>query len=211
VHTFFTYRNALIVALLVLLCPVTSFGQSTRLGVRGGLTTSSFTGDPDTDFMWKTGFTAGFPIALRLNDYVFLQPEILFTKKGARASEVIEDTPLDLTFSISYLEFPLFLKFTPVPGNTVRPFMAGGPYAAMNIDARVRYQIQGSSTEQSNQDDSVGQYDFGAGLALGVDMDWNFRTFTLEARYTAGLSNLVENESDPKRNAVLALTLGVAL
>jgi hypothetical protein len=197
--------------MLVLMTTGVSPGQNVELGIRVGVTTTSFVGDADTDFAWKAGFSGGFPITVHINERLAFQPEILFSKKGAKTNAVIEGIPLDLNFSISYLELPVLLKVTPTGGSTVRPFVSAGPVIAMNIDARVRFSAEGSSTEQTNQDDSIGPYDYGLAAGAGIDFDWNFRTFTLEARYTAGMSNLVDKDDDPKRNAMFSVMLGIGL
>jgi len=200
-----------ILALLFLLSVSPLAGQNIEVGARAGVSLTNFVGDKDTDFTSKWSFVGGFPLNYRVNRNLHVSPEILYSAKGAKAMASIDGVPLDLDFSVIYLEFPLLLKWVTNPRRAVTPIFTAGPVIGWNIDARVKYRAVGADNEFSEQDDSIRKIDYGVAVGGGVDFKWDLRRITVELRYTRGISNLIDDSSDPKYNGVVALTAGVGL
>ncbi|HUF08419.1 MAG TPA: porin family protein, partial [Rhodothermales bacterium] len=185
--------------------------QNIQLGAKAGMAITNFVGDRDTEFDAKMNFVGGFPLSYPINRNLLLTPEILYAAKGADALATVDGVPLELSFSVIYLEFPLLAKYVLSPRKRVSPILTAGPVVSWNIDARVRYNAVGSDIEFNDRDDSIETLDYGVAVGGGVDFSWDLRKITVELRYTRGVSNLIDDDDDPKRNGVVALTAGVGL
>ncbi len=197
---------------LTLIVSVPRFTQAQlQIGVKAGLAVTNFTGDPDTEWSSKVAFTGGFPFSFAVSRNLFLQPELLYVVKGATTTETVEGLPLDLNFSITYIEIPGLVKYSVSPRSSISPIIKAGPVISWNIDSRVRFKVVGSELEFNEADDSIAALDYGVAFGGGVDVKWDLRTITFEARYTMGLTNLIDNDDDPKKNGVLTVTAGIGL
>ncbi|MCK7480547.1 MAG: PorT family protein [Candidatus Moduliflexus flocculans] len=65
--------------------------------------------------------------------FVSVQPEILYTRMGAKIADEVEDFRLEYRFD--YVQVPVLLKFNIVPAGPIRPFLYGGGYGAYLIKA----------------------------------------------------------------------------
>ena len=97
----------------------TSFGilnaQSTpvgpEFGIKGGANMSNlYSGDVD-DKNAIYGFNAGFYAAFPISDNIFIQPEILYTTKGAELEYNSDFVSGVGRFRLNYIEVPLLVKF----------------------------------------------------------------------------------------------------
>ena len=201
----------LVLGLALYLASSTLQAQNIQLGAKAGMAITNFVGDRDTEFDAKMNFVGGFPLSYPINRNLLLTPEILYAAKGADALATVDGVPLELSFSVIYLEFPLLAKYVLSPRKRVSPILTAGPVVSWNIDARVRFNAVGSDVEFNERDDSIKTLDYGVAVGGGVDFSWDLRRITLEVRYTRGVSNLIDDDDDPKHNGVVSLTAGVGL
>lgn len=197
---------------LVLFCGDSpAVGQAIQVSAKAGIASTTFTGDPDTDFDAKPAFVGGFVLARPVNRNLHFAPEILYTTKGAETVATIDNVPLELNFSVIYLNVPLLAKYIVSPGGKVSPILTAGPVVSWNIDSRVLFNAVGSDTRFNETDDSIKTLDYGAAVGAGVELAWDLRRIAIEFRYTRGVSNIIDNDDDPKHNSVFSLTAGVGL
>ena len=201
----------LVLGLALYLASSTLQAQNIQLGAKAGMAITNFVGDRDTEFDAKMNFVGGFPLSYPINRNLLLTPEILYAAKGADALATVDGVPLELSFSVIYLEFPLLAKYVLSPRKRVSPILTAGPVVSWNIDARVRFNAVGSDVEFNERDDSIKTLDYGVAVGGGVDFSWDLRRITVEVRYTRGVSNLIDDDDDPKHNGVVSLTAGVGL
>ena len=201
----------LVLSLALCLAASTLQAQDIQVGAKAGMAITNFVGDPDTDFDAKMNFVGGFPLLYPINRHLLLTPEIVYAAKGADALATVDGVPLELSFSVIYLEFPLLAKYVLSPRKKVSPILTAGPVVSWNIDARVRFNAVGSDVEFNERDDSIKTLDYGVAVGGGVDFAWDLRRITVELRYTRGVSNLIDDDDDPKHNGVVSLTAGVGL
>ncbi|MBK6734317.1 MAG: PorT family protein [bacterium] len=187
------------IALLAFATPASAAGG----GLKAGLTMSTFTGsdaelvgvDPD----YRMGFAFGGYLNHALSPTLSFQPEAYYAMKGAK----YEDGGESLTFKFAYLQIPLLLKMQPEGSNF---FFYGGPDVGINLSAKVEAEADGISAEEDL--DEIKSLDFGLTFGAGVAME----KFSLEARYTIGLSSF-DDTSDPDtiKNSGLMLLIGMGL
>ena len=219
--------TALLAATAILFAlPAVTVGQ-VQLGAKAGLGITNFLRDPNTEFTSQLNFTGGFVFVAQMSRNFSLRPELLYTVRGANASEtgrfetdangnlVFVSDPsgqdLEFDFTLTYLDFPLVLRYALSPRAKITPTLSAGPVLSWKLGERATIRDVETGSEQSDSGSAVGTFDFGVSVGGGVDFVWDLRTIWLEARYTYGLSNLVENPDDPKHNSAIALTVGIGL
>ena len=170
-----------------------------------------FLGDDNPTFESKTNFTGGFTVRTDLNRNLAFQPELLYAVKGSQTTTELDRVISDVSFTITYIEVPVLLRYSFTPRSTVSPVVSAGPVVSFNIDSRVRYSAVGSDIEFTDSDDSIKGTDFGVAAEVGADFRWTLRTISLGARYTYGISNIIDNPDDPKHNGAFSLMAGIAL
>ncbi|MCB5252828.1 MAG: porin family protein [Candidatus Cloacimonadaceae bacterium] len=123
-------KKVVLISLLAVLGISFAFGQSIY-GLRGGLNISNYGGDPEMDS--KIGFHGGMMMQYHLDQMLILQPELLYTQRGAQE----EALGIEHKQTLHYLELPIFAKLDLGEGKLkFQPYL--GP--------EFRYLIKGNST-----------------------------------------------------------------
>ncbi len=167
----------------------------------------------------RTGFAAGLMAVLPVSSSFAIQPELMFTMKGANSNSDGTSAP---TAKIDYIELPVLARFEiPTPGR-VKPFVYGGPGVAYRTSCtfegpNTQFQAQGvmEPAELRVGCDSLASQ---AALAVpgakfhrtdvdgiiggGLAFDIGGRTMTVGVRYDVGFVKLI-SYSDSK-NRVLS-------
>jgi hypothetical protein len=180
-----------------------AFAQIPGLGVKGGvnLATQRNSGDEGNsdDIKSLVGFVGGAFATFHLVSFLEVQPEVLYSIKGARADfEGIASKLL-----IDYLEVPLLLRVSKRGG--IGYYAAGGPSVAFQMRARTRTKFAGS-TEEIDISDQVERLDFGMAIGGGVEIG----SLVFDGRYTHGLYDVDKDKSDSVKvtNRALSFTAG---
>jgi hypothetical protein len=191
------------VAVAVLALPAAA---DMRFGIKAGANVANvnggFTGNVSD---WKTmvGFCGGVFLEFNLGKLLTIQPEVLYTMKGADAT--IDEGTITGTGKLrfDYLEIPMLLKVR-IPTGDVHPFVFAGPAVGFNLKATFE-DITGGSTDVSSGNSVEWSAIFGGGLQLG-------RSFHIDVRYTMGLEKLEVPDlgAVDLKNGVLSATLGLA-
>ncbi len=112
------YPFPLVITFLVglsLLMPREASGQSFKGGLVGGVTTSQIAGDAISGFN-KWGFYGGPSVSYPLKDKLDLTIQILYVKKGSKATgHEIRDPSINNLWekiTLNYFELPLMLEYT---------------------------------------------------------------------------------------------------
>ncbi len=193
------------------------------IGGRAGLNISNLSGDFDfgfgnVNFSPKTGIMVGGSFNIRLIPFISLQPEIIYTEKGAKLDEIEmlgQRIPADGSVDLTYLEVPILLKARlPVPG--LSPIVYAGPAIAFNLDAGWDSDIPDVGGIQFDGDeidlkDYVKSTDLGFVFGAGIEFGAPVLKINLEARYTMGITELDDSEDFDLgvRNNVISIILGV--
>lgn len=91
------------------------------LGFKAGLNVSTIYDCSTEDFHSKpkSGFAAGFFLALPIGKYLGIQPEILYSQRGFKGSGKFLYSDYELSRTLSYIDIPLFIEFKPTEGISV--------------------------------------------------------------------------------------------
>jgi hypothetical protein len=198
-------RSMLVIGLL---CIVVSLVPAQKItgGLKVGMNLASNHGDDVEDAKIKLGFCGGGFVAFALGHVAVIQPELLYSQKGAKWEDVFLDETYKVTYKFSYLEIPVLIKMIiPVQGK-VKPNLFLGPYFGIMItDPRVEIKVDGTTMEDDLQ--GVKDTDFGVVLGGGVDFGLKKGKIVFDARYGLGLTTLGEEDIDAKNN-VFSFLLG---
>jgi len=170
-----------------------SAAAGVKFGLKGGANIANVNGNFTGELSnWKStvGFCAGIFLELNLGRILTIQPEVLYTVKGADSGTG------KLTFD--YLEIPVLLKIR-IPTGSVHPFVFAGPAFGFSLKAVLDgIKIQDMPTA-----------DYGAVLGAGLQLG---RSIHIDARYTMGLQKLAIPDLDTidLKNGVLSATIGLA-
>lgn len=171
-----------LILILTLVFAVTATAQETAFGLKAGVNLANISGDDTDDLDSLTGFMGGGFVDIPMSPTFSIQPEIYYAQKGAK----FNDTGTDVSIKLDYVDVPLLLKYT-MAGESARPYFLFGPSIGFSINSEL------SADGQSADLDNVASTDFGLVFGLGV----NFQKFLLEVRYGLGLSNIIDDDTDP--------------
>ncbi len=188
--------------------------QSLSFGPKIGYSSTTLKGNdvPDgTDPL--SGLVGGvfFKYASESNIVAF-QPEILYHQKGAVDMEDGDGIKLN----VDYLEVPLLLKIQIPVGETFFPHIYAGPYGAFELDNNFKAQESFLGfTITDNEKADVQDFDYGAIVGAGFDVQLESFYFGVDARYGIGMQKIVSFDGDRQdmknRSFSVMLGLGVTL
>jgi hypothetical protein len=157
--------------------------------------------DPLATLKSRVGFTGGIFLAFNFGSVLSIQPEILYTMKGA-GYVALDDSYTDKLYA-NYIEIPVLLKLK-LALPVVQPFIFAGPSVGFKLSEKLeRDGVPLTDVILKNNDYGAV---FGAGLNVG-------RNFMLDVRYSLGLQKVYDTlhgttEPDIK-NGVWAATIGI--
>lgn len=178
--------------------------QQRQFGVRGGATLATVSNQSSlgsTTFDVRSGLVAGGFVTAPLR-WVDLQPEVLYTSKGA----LLREGGVDSRLVLDYLELPILARRPIGRIGAMRLAVAAGPAFAVRLSARTRTSF-GGATEDVDLRDEVERYDVGAVLAGAL----NVGAVVVDARYTHGFRDIDRDGSDAVavRNRAVTISAGI--
>lgn len=152
-----------------------------KFGLKGGVNMSNlYTEDVDDENVLY-GFNAGLFVELPIAENLFLQPEILFSTKGAEVKYDNAFAQGTGKFRLNYIEVPLLVKINLTDNFNVH----FGGYAAYLVDSKITNEDANGTInfEEDLDEDDLNKFDYGLAGGIGID----FEGFGLGARYNYGL------------------------
>lgn len=184
-------KNLKTILALVLLTSVShvTFAQTTdssklKFGFKGGVNFSNLYTDDVEDNNVLTGFNVGLFARLPITQTFAIQPELLYTTKGAELEYNNAFVNGTSTFKLNYLELPVLLVINVSENFSVH----GGPYIAYLIDGQATNDSQGTLFDVENNLDNDDYNKFDSGVAFGIGYDTDAVGFGV--RYSYGLQKV---------------------
>jgi hypothetical protein len=183
---------------------------SPKFGIKGGVNLTNMYVQDVSDENMKVGFNAGFFAKLPVTKGFSIQPELLYTSKGAKEeyNNFIEGRG-EYRFNLNYIELPVLAVF-----NVARNFNVHvGPYVAYLAEANIKdLKDNGTIDEITDLDaDNFNRIDYGVAGGLGIDIS----NFTLGARYNYGFREIGKSGSlsgqltKDSKNSAISLYIGI--
>jgi|SRR5215211_128998 len=157
-----------------------------KLGLKGGVNISNFTGLDNVDKEPLVGYHAGGVLRFKLSHLV-LQPELLYSKQGAKVTE----NGTEKEYQLDYVNVPIMLQWA----------FGGSFYAEVGPQAGFRVSDNLPSTASAKSTDWAGA--IGAGFLKGSG------GLGIGARYTMGFTKVadVDTGDDDFKNGVWQFSL----
>lgn len=175
--------------------------QSVRVGIKAGATLAKITGDDVVqDYKNKVGLNAGVMMQFGLapKNFIALQPEILYSQKGART----ENGAVESKSTLHYIDVPVLLRI-----NADGPFFELGPQVGFLVG--VKNELQNGSGSVSGTDKSAYKtVDFGGVVGVGYQLRGGA---SIGVRYNMGFTPVYKDVAGTKTkqyNSAFQLQLG---
>ena len=193
-----TMKIALLVILTLFLLTSAQTNAQVKMekGVKIGLNSAGFRGGDSNIWDSKTGFTAGFFLRHIISPDITVQPEFLYSAKGAER----RDGTAKITAKLSFIEIPVLFRYEiPTQGN-FKPALLVGPAIGFTSTSR-RKEVDGGVTEEADVDNSKSS---GVAFLFGGSADIQTSNFVvvLDLRYSMGLSQNYKQPA-PSDNLVI--------
>lgn len=182
---------------------------SPKFGIKAGVNLTNMYVQDVSDENMKVGFNAGFFAKLPITRGFSIQPELLYTSKGAKETyDNFIQGEGEYRFNLNYIELPVLAVINLAKNFNVHV----GPYVAYLADVNIKdLEDNGTINEISDLDtDNFKRIDYGVVGGLGIDIS----NFTLGARYSYGLREIGESGSlsgeltKDSKNSVISLYIG---
>lgn len=156
-----------------------------RAGVKGGLNVSNLYLDDIDDENARYGFNVGVYGQVFSTETFAIQPELMFSTKGARAEYggIIDQT---VKFNLNYLDLPVLAVFK--LGDAAEIHI--GPYASYLLNANISTSGDLGNGSDDVDRDNLKSFDFGLAGGFGL----NFGAMQVGARYNLGLTEIADSD-----------------
>ena len=172
-------------------------------GVTAGLNISNLYGDDveafaeGADTKMKIGAAFGGFANYVINDYLAVQPELLYTMKGMKV-----DAAETISVSLNYLEIPILAKVSMPMEGKIKPSFIIGPAIGILLTAEV---------EDVDIKDDMKSIDFGLALGAGVNVaEVGPGNMSADVLYTLGLTSVPDVEDVSIKNWAISIMVGYA-
>ena len=192
----------------LILLGLVSFSQAkVELGLKGGLNLANInTEEPSTNFENATGYHGGLYLLVKAATFG-VQPEILYSTRGAKGDVTIGGVAEDFQQDFVYLDIPVMAKlYLPLGLN-----LQAGPQFGLLMSAdgtTADYDDDGSPDPITK--DSYKNADLSAVLGAGWDAPFGLR---FSARYIIGLNDINDfsGAQEAAKNRTFQVSLGFRL
>lgn len=175
------FSKCITLTLLTLSLSYSAFCQEPRLGFKGGLSIATMVKSDDNSYssMPLYAFNGGAVLQLPLGQVISLQPEVLFSQKGYRATGTTVTGDYDYQRVSNCLDVPLLLRI-----NVAKELgVVVGPQYSYLLSTHTTFHSGADSYQQTvnNENSNITRNIFGGVIGLDVNLGGN--TF-LYGRYT---------------------------
>lgn len=181
-----------VLSFAVLLLSQFIFAQHVNLGFKAGLNVFNINSDLGSSYDSKIGWHAGLIGHIHFTEHIALQPELMYSLKGAKYSI----GTLDSKVNLAYLAVPILLQYMFDNGFRIQ----AGPEIGILLQAK---QKTGSSSIDIKDD--LKSIDFG--LAAGISYVHPPSGIGIDLRYVKGLTNINDQSNETSKNQGFQLGL----
>jgi hypothetical protein len=183
---------------------------SPKFGIKGGVNLTNMYVKDVSDENMKVGFNAGFFAKLPVTRGFSIQPELLYTSKGAKETyDNFLEGKGEYRFNLNYIELPVLAVF-----NVAKNFnIQAGPYISYLAAANIK-DLEDDGTIRDIKDldaENFNRFDYGVAGGLGIDIS----NFTIGARYNYGFKEIGKSGSlsgqltKDSKNSAISLYIGI--
>jgi len=138
--------------------------------------------------MWSSGFSLGFIVNYRINEFLDLRltPQVAFYEQSVRY-QYTDETFTDATVESTMVEVPLLLKYKSERRGNIRMYMIGGVKPAFEASGR---------KEQTKEELELKGTNISIEAGFGFDLYYPLFKFSPEIRFSRGLIDILGNTTN---------------
>jgi hypothetical protein len=181
-----------------------------RAGLKGGFNASSlyYENANANDRKERYGFHGGIYAQIPAGEFFAIQPELLYTTKGASANYNIATLQGRNTFRLNYAELPVLATFK--LGNSVE--LQAGPYAAYLLNSNISSNGDLGNGLATINRDAFNKFDYGVAGGLNLFLG----KALIGLRYGQGLQKIANSTASQAllgnaRNGVGMISIGYSI
>lgn len=169
-----------------------------------GLNIFSFTGSDATGTKSLSTITLGGAASFQLSPSVFLEPQLLYSTKGASA----DLGGVTAKFSIHYVDLPILLGVRIPTQSGVRPYILAGGVVGYQVSCDISATSGGTTSSGNCKDNGIDVKNVNYGVTAGAGLEFVAGPMTLQAgaRYELGLAQPVSGSN--VKNSGIAIGVG---
>ena len=145
----------------------------------------------------SNGFNVGLIGEMRINELLDLRLEPGFysgkTTLEFKNQNLITEKESIREIKSTYINVPLLLKFSANRIGNWRPFIVGGPYAAINLSSK-----ENSIDDNKSGTFKVKKWNYGYQIGVGIDIYLSYFKFTPSIRGVFSLTDDAIRDADPQ-------------
>ncbi len=193
----------LMIAAMTIFAASPLFAEGMMFGVKAGLNLANVMGDDAEETSMKVGAVGGVFMCYDITEIFALQPELLFTMKGAKYDE--GDTTM--SWKTNYIEIPVLLRVNLPTEGKIKPMLYAGPALGILMSAK---------DEDEDMKDYLKTMDIGIVAGAGVAYQLEKGAISFEARYEIGMGTVYDltdeelegREQPDLKNSVISFMVG---
>lgn len=198
-------RYLVFIIALVFLSTLPFYGQKLKLGVTAGLNVSTLSepGNLYDNEALKTGFGGGIELKYAFNEAFGIRSGLVYEQKGFRKDEEIANRYEKITGMYHYLTVPLLIEGSlPVNGDT-RLYGVTGLYSGFRCYSENALTLEGAESLIAPDKEDINSTDWGWTFGGGVQTSAGKHQIQIGFRYSLGLAEVLESQSDDRNKSVL--------
>ncbi|TXF79081.1 porin family protein [Chryseobacterium sp.] len=178
---------------LFLVGALTLFGavNAQTFGLKAGVNVSSVSNFAQSKS--KIGFNGGVFMNAPLAASFSIQPEIIYSGKGAKYDGVVE-----VDMNLDYISVPVMFQYNATP----KFYFEAGPEFSFLMSGKLK-----GEGESVDLKDDLNSFDFGIGLGLGYFFTPNFG---INARYVSGITGIIKDNPNDEASKNNVFQIGLA-
>ena len=184
--------------------------RSLTFGPKVGLNLSNVYDTEGENFVAdsKIGLAGGLFVSLPLGSLFGVQPELLFSQKGFKATGSILGNSYSFTRTLNYIDLPLLIAVKPAPSFT----LLVGPQFAFLMSRKDVFTNSALTIDQEEQFNNENLRKNTLGVVAGFDLNLNRIVVGVRAGYDLSQNNGDGTSTTPRyKNAWYQATLGFRL
>lgn len=182
--------------------------ESLKFGIKVGGNLSNIYDEEGKDFIAenKIGFVGGAFIAIPLGKFIGIQPEVMYSEKGFKATGKTLLGSYDFKRTLSYLDIPIQFQLKPIKEVTI---LVGPQFSYL---LRTKNDFNGNTSTTEQDDINADNYKKNIfGFVIGADFNFDPLVIGVRGAWDINKSDANGDTSTPRyKNQVLQLTLGFA-
>jgi opacity protein-like surface antigen len=162
-----------------------------KYGLKGGFNGATFSGTDSEGSEYKAGFAAGGFLNFGISDLFSIQPELLYSQKGASVDNFQGISGTTFKSTLGYLDVPIMLRVT-AGDDGKGPFFEAGPQGSVVLHNRDFIQIGGNDTQstKNTSTDDLNKVVIGYVAGIGYQLTSGL---TLGLRYSGDISQVYKD------------------